>query len=61
MNTRTDYEKWLNELGCPDHDHPDNDGRVPCICIDIYGTWLRCNDPIAFNVGYQEWELNNER
>lgn len=57
---RQKYEDFLNDLGCPHHDSPHNHGRVPYSCIDIYGTWLRLNDPIAFDVGYNEWMQENK-
>lgn len=50
--TRKDFEEFLTELGCPDDDLKSNGGRVPDHCK--YGSWLRRNDPIAFEVGYQE-------
>lgn len=53
---RSEYEAFLNELGCSDDDMAPH-GRVPASYIDRYGTWLRRNDPIAFNVGYNEWVL----
>jgi len=56
MKTKKEYESHLNEIGCPDHDHPENDGRVSWVMVDSYGTWLRRNDPIAFNVGCNEYE-----
>jgi hypothetical protein len=45
----------LNGLGTPSSDHPDNGGRVSRKMIEKYGTWLRKNDPIAFEVGYNEF------
>jgi hypothetical protein len=51
--TRKAYEEYLNELGTPDADLYSNGGRVPDGAK--YGAWLRRNDPIAFNVGYNEW------
>lgn len=51
--TRSDYEEYLNELGTPNDDLESNGGRIPDSAD--YGTWLRRNDKIAFNVGYQEW------
>ena len=55
---RDSFEVYLNDLGCPDHDHPETgDGRVPYSHVEIYGTWLRQNDPIAFNVAFNEWIL----
>jgi len=53
---RDGYEEWLNELGCPDDDMAP-DGRVPVSHMNSYGTWLRQNDPIAFNVGLHKYEL----
>jgi len=52
---KQDYELYLNELGTPSSDHPDNGGRVSRKMLDKYGTWLRKNDPIAFEVGYNEF------
>jgi hypothetical protein len=51
--SRTDYEEYLNELGIPEDDKHSNGGRIPDHCD--YGTWLRVNDPIAFNVGYSDY------
>ena len=51
--TKKDYEEWLNELGAPEDDKRSNGGRVPDNCK--YGSWLRRNDPIAFQVGFNEW------
>jgi len=56
---RQDFEFFLNEVGCPHHDSPEHHGRVPYSHLDKYGTWLRINDPIAFNVGYNEHLLKN--
>ena len=54
--TKKEYELDLNEIGPPNHDHPENGGRVPWHMVDKYGTWLRKNDPIQFEVGYNERE-----
>lgn len=54
--TRLGYEEYLNELGVPDDDLRSNGGRIPD--GSKYGTWMRKNDPIAFNVGYREWVLS---
>jgi len=51
-----DYTEYLNEIGVPEHDHPESDGRVPWDMINNYGDWLQQNDPIAFNVGLNEYE-----
>jgi hypothetical protein len=47
------YEEHLNEIGAPEDDKRSNGGRIPDYCR--YGTWLRRNDPIAFNVGFNEF------
>jgi hypothetical protein len=53
--TRKEYEEYLNEVGIPEHEQTENEGRVPIPYEYKYGTWLRKHDPIAFNVGYNEW------
>lgn len=55
INGKRSYERYLNTMEPPEHDHPANGGRVPWGMVDNYGTWLRRNDPIAFEVGYGEW------
>ena len=50
--TRKQYEEYLNELGIPHDDVKSEGGRVPDTAK--YGSWLRRNDPVAFNVGYEE-------
>ena len=50
--TRKDLEEELNELETPFDDLKSNGGRIPDAAK--YGTWMRKNDPIAFNVAYQE-------
>jgi hypothetical protein len=50
---RSDYVDWLNELDIPKDDKKSNGGRIPDNAD--YGKWLQRNDPIAFNVGYNEW------
>jgi hypothetical protein len=59
MKTKRDYEEWLNELGAPEDDKRSNGGRVPDNCK--YGSWLRRNDPIAFQVGFNEWQQNTSQ
>ena len=54
--TKKDYVEYLNEIGVPEHDHPENGGRVTWSYINKYGEWLKKNDPIAFEVGYSEWK-----
>jgi chromosome segregation ATPase len=57
--SKNDYVEYLNEIGVPEEDHPENGGRVSYKFINRYGEWLRKNDPIAFEVGYREWKSNN--
>jgi hypothetical protein len=52
--TKQSFEEWLNELEIPFEDLKSNGGRIPD--CSKYGTWLRKNDSIAFNVAFQEWE-----
>jgi len=54
--TKKDYQKFLNELGIPEHDLQSMGGRIPD-CAK-YGNWLRKYDPIAFEVGYNEYITN---
>lgn len=53
--TKSNYELYLNEIGTPEDDKKSNGGRVPDYAN--YGVWLRKNDPIAFQVGFREWEI----
>lgn len=55
--TKAEHEEWLNELEVPSDDHPENNGRVPWSMVNRYGSWMRKHDPIAFQVSYQEREL----
>jgi hypothetical protein len=52
--TKQDYAADLNEIGVPEDDKRSNGGRIPDHAQ--YGDWLRRNDPIAFTVGFQDWE-----
>ena len=52
--TRANYEAYLNEIGTPELEKKSNGGRVPD--RSKYGSWLRKNDPIAFEVGFREWK-----
>ncbi len=49
-NYKKEYEEYLNELDIPEDDKRSNGGRIPDHCK--YGTWLRRNNPIAFNAGF---------
>jgi hypothetical protein len=51
--TKANYEEWLNELEIPFDDLKSNGGRIPD--RSKYGAWIRKNDPIAFEVGFNEW------
>jgi len=57
--TKKDYTKYLNELEVSMDDRKSNGGRIPDHCK--YGDWLRKNDPISFEVGYNELKLNNTK
>lgn len=52
--TKQDYEIELNENGVPEDDKKSNGGRIPDYAN--YGRWLRKNDPIAFECGYNEFK-----
>ncbi len=52
--TKSNYERYLNEIGTPEDDKKSNGGRIPDYCK--YGSWTRKNDPIAFEVGFGEWK-----
>lgn len=53
MKTKKSYELWLNRYAVPNDDKKSNGGRVPDDAK--YGSWLRRNDPIAFEVGFNDW------
>ncbi len=50
--TRKDFEAELNQIGTRADECKSNGGRIPEAAK--YGTWLRRNDPIAFEVAYNE-------
>lgn len=52
--TLKQIEERLNEAETPDHDHPDSGGRVPWGMENRYGSWLRRNDSIAFEIAARE-------
>ena len=54
---RKDYVEWLNEVGTPRDDLTSEGGRVPDNAK--YGEWVRKHDPIAFNVGFREFQQEN--
>ena len=51
--TKQSYINYLNEIGIPKDDLKSNGGRIPDYIG--YGDWLHKNDPIAFNVGFNEF------
>ena len=51
--TREKYVEFLNSIGGSEYDLKSNGGRIPDSAN--YGKWIRRNDPIAFNTGFQEW------
>lgn len=52
--SKISYERHLNQLGIPEDDKKSKGGKIPDYVK--YGTWLRVNDPEAFEAGYQEWK-----
>ena len=51
--TKQDYENYLTDMKAPLEDMKSNGGRIPDMCE--YGRWIRKHDPIAFNIGYNEF------
>lgn len=54
MKTKKQYTDYLNEIGTPEDDKKSNGGRIPDRAK--YGNWIYKNDPIAFEVGYNEFK-----
>jgi hypothetical protein len=52
--TKANFEQSLNEFGIPEDDKKSNGGRIPD--RSLYGSWLRRNDPIAFETGYSDFK-----
>jgi len=52
--TNKDAIRHINEIGCPEHDHPENDGRVPWAMVNRYGEWLYRHDKTAFYCAKQD-------
>lgn len=57
--TKKEYEGYLNELEIPIGDAKSDGGRIPDNAK--YGTWIRKNDPIAFEVGFNDWVRDNKK
>ena len=53
--SKKEFEQLLNEISIPADDLKSNGGRIPDKAL--YGSWLRRNDPILFNIAYRE-EIN---
>lgn len=54
MKTKKQYKEYLNEIGTPEDDKKSNGGRIPD--NTNYGNWIYKNDPIAFEVGFNEFK-----
>ena len=50
--SKKSFEEYLNDLGIPCHDMKSNGGRIPD--FSKYGSWLRRNDCIAFEIAFRE-------
>ena len=57
MKTKKEYEKYLNEILT--YEANVINGRAKEGRKGTYGTWLRKNDPIAFEVSFSDWEQEN--
>lgn len=57
--TRKDYEEYLNEV--LEKDSPKQLSVKEGTYIAKPGTWMRRNDPIQFEVGYQEYKFDIHR
>jgi hypothetical protein len=57
MKTKKEYEEYLNDLYVPDQAWEIGKYmyKKEIGYINKYGTKLRKCDPIAFNVGFNEW------
>lgn len=51
--TKAWYEQYINDVPVPESDKKSNGGEIPDH-VTKWGTWLRKNDPISFNMGYNE-------
>jgi hypothetical protein len=56
--TKKYYEDCLNELGIPVGCAKSDGGLVPDFAK--YGSWVRRNDPIGFEVGFQDVQKEEE-
>ena len=59
MYTKREHEDWLNEIEAPQDELRSNGGRMPD--SSKYGSWMRKNDPIAFNASFYERSRETER
>ena len=53
MKSKKTYEIMLNTIGVPEAEKKSNGGRVKDNVL--YGSWLRRNDPIQFEVCHNEY------
>lgn len=53
--TKKNFIEYLNEIGIPEDDKKSNGGRIPD--NSKYGQWLHKNDPVAFNAGFRDWNV----
>ena len=49
--SKREFEKYLNEI------EPQPDAFWRCPVVGKFGTWLRKNDKIAFEVEYGRWSI----
>ena len=54
--TNKEAIELINEIGCPEHDHPENGGRVSWRMVNKYGEWLYRRDKTAFYYAKQDLE-----
>jgi len=52
--SKISYERHLNLTGIPAANKKTNGGLIPDYVK--YGTWLRVNNPEAFEEGYRQWK-----
>ncbi len=59
MKTREEFENYLNEV--LEHEDTPQLSVKPGTYLQKPGTWMRKNDPIQFEVGFNEWEKEVEK
>lgn len=60
--TQSEFIAYLNEVPIAPQDLRSNGGRIPDRVESdrTYGEWMKRNDPIAFNVGFQEFKRERQ-